>query len=180
MQRLRHSLQKRARDPWGVNRRRVVTINDGEPGERSISVACMHCSEAPCATVCPVDCFYTTNDGVVLHDKDICIGCGYCFYACPFGAPQFPRQALSAHAARWTNALSVQWPEQANSSEEYRKYGRNRLAEANCLCVLKCVQQKRFSPVMVTRSRISSVNASCIVVRGHFSGDGVLPMTSRV
>ena len=25
--------------PWGVNRRRVVTINDGEPGERSISVA---------------------------------------------------------------------------------------------------------------------------------------------
>src|SRR5436190_965954 len=44
--------------PWGVNRRRVVTINDGKPGERSISVACMHCSDAPCAAVCPVDCFY--------------------------------------------------------------------------------------------------------------------------
>ena len=26
--------------PWGVNRRRVVTIQDGKPGERSISVAC--------------------------------------------------------------------------------------------------------------------------------------------
>ena len=65
--------------PWGVNRRRVVTINDGEPGERSVSVACMHCSDAPCAAVCPVNCFYTTDDGVVLHDKDICIGCGYCF-----------------------------------------------------------------------------------------------------
>ena len=28
--------------PWGINRRRVVTINDGTPGERSISVACLH------------------------------------------------------------------------------------------------------------------------------------------
>ena len=78
--------------PWGVNRRRVVTINDGVVGaEKSISVACMHCSDAPCMAVCPVDCFYRTDDGVVLHDKDLCIGCGYCFYACPFGAPQFPQ-----------------------------------------------------------------------------------------
>ncbi len=78
--------------PWGVNRRRVVTINDGIVGaEKSISVACMHCSDAPCMAVCPVDCFYKTEDGVVLHDKDLCIGCGYCFYACPFGAPQFPQ-----------------------------------------------------------------------------------------
>ena len=77
--------------PWGINRRRVVTINDGKPGERSVSMACMHCTDAPCAAVCPVNCFYTTADGVVLHSKDLCIGCGYCFYACPFGAPQYPQ-----------------------------------------------------------------------------------------
>ena len=77
--------------PWGINRRRVVTINDGLPGERSVSMACMHCTDAPCAAVCPVDCFYTTDDAVVLHSKDTCIGCGYCFYACPFGAPQYPK-----------------------------------------------------------------------------------------
>src|SRR5712672_77014 len=77
--------------PWGINRRRVVTINDGKPGERSVSMACMHCTDAPCAAVCPTNAFYTTEDAVVLHSKDICIGCGYCFYACPFGAPQYPR-----------------------------------------------------------------------------------------
>ena len=48
--------------PWGINRRRVVTINDGKPGERSVSMACMHCTDAPCAAVCPVNCFYTTAD----------------------------------------------------------------------------------------------------------------------
>ena len=57
--------------PWGVNRRRLVTVNDGKPGERSISVACMHCTDAPCMAVCPVDCFYKTEEGVVLHDKDL-------------------------------------------------------------------------------------------------------------
>ena len=77
--------------PWGINRRRVVTLNDGKPGERSISMACMHCTDAPCAAVCPTNCFYTTADAVVLHNKDLCIGCGYCFYACPFGAPQYPK-----------------------------------------------------------------------------------------
>ena len=55
--------------PWGINRRRVVTINDGKPGERSVSMACMHCTDAPCAAVCPVTCIYPTDDGVVLHSK---------------------------------------------------------------------------------------------------------------
>src|SRR3974390_871238 len=61
------------------------------PWERPVAMACMHCTDAPCAAVCPVNCFYTTADAVVLHNKDLCIGCGYCFYACPFGAPQYPK-----------------------------------------------------------------------------------------
>jgi formate dehydrogenase iron-sulfur subunit len=60
--------------PWGINRRRLVTINDGEPGEKSISIACMHCTDAPCIAVCPVSCIYQTEIGIVLHDKDLCIG----------------------------------------------------------------------------------------------------------
>jgi len=126
--------------PWGVNRRRVVTINDGSPGERSMSVACMHCSDAPCAAVCPVDCFYTTDDGVVLHDKDVCIGCGYCFYACPFGAPQFPQDGAFGQRGKMDKCtFCAGGPEADNSPEERAKYGSNRLAEGKLpLCAEMC------------------------------------------
>ena len=66
----------------------------------------------------------------MLHDKDLCIGCGYCFYACPFGAPQFPQAAPSACAARWTSARSAPAvPRRTAREAEFKKYGRNRLAE---------------------------------------------------
>jgi formate dehydrogenase iron-sulfur subunit len=126
--------------PWGINRRRVVTINDGEPGERSISVACMHCSDAPCMAVCPVDCFYQTEDGVVLHDKDLCIGCGYCFYACPFGAPQFPQAGNFGSRGKMDKCtFCAGGPRRGHSDMEFKKYGRNRLAEGKLpICAEMC------------------------------------------
>ena len=137
--------------PWGINRRRVVTVNDGQEGaEKSMSVACMHCSDAPCMAVCPVDCFYKTDDGVVLHDKDLCIGCGYCFYACPFGAPQFPAsnaKAPGGESSDWFGArgkmdkctFCAGGPEENGSDAEFEKYGRNRLSEGKLpICAEMC------------------------------------------
>ena len=53
--------------PVGINRRKVITINQGKPGEKSISVACMHCDDAPCIAVCPVDAIYQREDGSYYH-----------------------------------------------------------------------------------------------------------------
>ena len=112
---------------WSIQRRRVVTLNDGEPGEASISVACMHCTDAPCAAVCPVDCFYTTDDGIVLHNKDQCIGCGYCLYACPFGAPQYPQEgAFGARGKMDKCTFYAGGSDEDYSLVELQKYGRNR------------------------------------------------------
>src|SRR5256714_15009681 len=116
--------------PWGINRRRVVTINDGKPGERSVSMACMHCTDAPCASVCPVSCIFSTDDGVVLHSKDLCIGSGYCFYACPFGAPQYPRTGNFGSRGKMEKCtFCALGPEPHRSEADFVMYGRNRLAE---------------------------------------------------
>ena len=128
--------------PWGINRRRVVTINDGKPGERSVSMACMHCTDAPCAAVCPVSCIFPTDDGVVLHSKDLCIGCGYCFYACPFGAPQYPRIGNFGSRGKMdkcTFCAGGGGSEEPGSVAEYEKYGANRLRARQAAAVRRNV-----------------------------------------
>ncbi|WP_299803008.1 formate dehydrogenase FDH3 subunit beta [uncultured Shewanella sp.] len=125
---------------WGIQRRRVVTLNDGEPGEASISVACMHCTDAPCMAVCPADCFYRTEDGIVLHNKETCIGCGYCFYACPFGAPQFPKKDAFGSRGKMDKCTFCAGGPAPDFSEEERKlYGANRIAEGKLpMCAELC------------------------------------------
>jgi formate dehydrogenase iron-sulfur subunit len=115
--------------PWGLNRRRVVTINDGNPGERSVSMACMHCTDPPCAAVCPVNCFVVTADSVVLHSKDLCIGYGYCFYACPLGAPQYPQVGNFGSRGKMDKCTyCAGGPDPDETLAEYEKYGANRLS----------------------------------------------------
>ena len=166
--------------PWGINRRRVVTINDGKPGERSVSMACMHCTDAPCAAVCPVSCFYTTDDGVVLHSKDLCIGCGYCFYACPFGAPQYP-QGQQLRLARQDGQMHLLRGWRRKRSPRQRRNTPNTAPtvwpKASCRSAPRCARPNRCWPVMVTI--IAEIYKERVMKRGYGSGawGGPLPIT---
>jgi Fe-S-cluster-containing dehydrogenase component len=57
---------------------------------------CNHCAKAPCVQVCPVGATFTTPDGVVLVDRDYCLGCRYCIQACPYGARFLHPQTYTA------------------------------------------------------------------------------------
>ncbi len=55
----------------------------------NISMACNHCDDPVCLKGCPTRA-YTKHEeyGAVIQDPDICFGCGYCTWVCPYNAPQ--------------------------------------------------------------------------------------------
>ena len=77
----------------GVWFNRVHTFEAGE-GAASRTVhfprSCLHCEEPECVTVCPTGASYKrAEDGIVLVNEDLCIGCQLCSWACPYGAREF-------------------------------------------------------------------------------------------
>ncbi|MBM4466964.1 MAG: 4Fe-4S dicluster domain-containing protein [Chloroflexi bacterium] len=82
----------------GLKWRRVVEILSGSyPDFKKlfVSLSCMHCAKPACAAVCPTGAISKrVEDGIVVVDSNKCIGCHYCFFACPFGAPQYGDDGL--------------------------------------------------------------------------------------
>jgi len=88
---------------WALGGLQKVTVDcpngalDGFPTEAPVEDAktiekaffvpkiCNHCATSPCVQVCPVGASYLSPDGLVLIDREVCVGCGYCVQACPYG-----------------------------------------------------------------------------------------------
>ena len=63
-----------------------IYVKRMEPKGWSIPVVCEHCTEPPCAMVCPVYAISRSEEtGIVSVDLEKCTGCTLCRYACPWG-----------------------------------------------------------------------------------------------
>ena len=51
-----------------------------------VPVMCQHCASPACVGVCESGAIYQREDGIVLIDPALCVGCGSCAAACGYGA----------------------------------------------------------------------------------------------
>jgi Fe-S-cluster-containing dehydrogenase component len=54
-----------------------------------VPVMCQHCLQPKCMDACPAEAIYRAEDKSIQIDHDLCIQCGACESACPFGAIEF-------------------------------------------------------------------------------------------
>jgi len=78
---------------WAFKARNIFTVEEEcKTGWRvvNISMACNHCSDAVCMKGCPAKAYYRdSGSNAVIIEPGKCIGCRYCLWNCPYGAPTF-------------------------------------------------------------------------------------------
>ena len=72
----------------GINYNQLKKLEWGEypnARQRFLPTLCMKCEKPNCVKVCPTGASYKTENGNVLIKHEVCIGCGLCLSACPYG-----------------------------------------------------------------------------------------------
>jgi formate dehydrogenase iron-sulfur subunit len=103
---------------------------------------CMHCDDPACASACPVTALHKAKDGAVTYDASKCLGCRYCMWACPFGAPTAEWNSLAPKIRKCTRCSDraadphlAERNGQALSEEDRKRFA---AAHAVPACVKQC------------------------------------------
>ena len=67
-------------------------MTEGRLQMRFVPMRCMHCVKPACMEACQFDAIRKREDGIVLIQEDLCVGCKSCIEACRFGAVQFDEE----------------------------------------------------------------------------------------
>lgn len=76
------------------DRREILRYETEDDSRVFVSTSCMHCAKPSCMSVCPAGAISKGEGGVVVVDQSLCIGCKYCYQACPFKVPHYTAQGM--------------------------------------------------------------------------------------
>ncbi len=77
----------------GVNWNKVLAVGPigtfPDLEQYFLPAVCQECYDPACVEACPTGASYKREDGVVLINHEVCIGCRYCIMACPYGVRNY-------------------------------------------------------------------------------------------
>jgi dimethyl sulfoxide reductase iron-sulfur subunit len=95
--------------PADVEWIKVYTMTDTDGQSYFLPRPCQMCEDPPCEAVCPVGATFRTDEGLVLINQDVCIGCRTCMAACPYETRYFNSTVVS-HIPKQPFRTSPEWP----------------------------------------------------------------------
>jgi tetrathionate reductase subunit B len=148
---------------------------------------CNNCQNPPCVLPCPVKgaTYQRKEDGVVMVNRDLCIGCGLCVKACPYGARFLhPRIPVKNDPAKYAKDVPEVKGKAAKDLRVVDKcdYCSHLLAAGieEPACVRNCVGKARvFGDLNDPQSQISRLKATIKTEEWH-PEYGTQPMTPYV
>ena len=129
----------------------------GSPTISFLPTLCNHCDNAPCVDVCPTGAsFKRDEDGIVLVEPDMCIGCKACMVACPYDARYYDEAAQTVDKCTFCLPRTTQGLDPA--------------------CVTTCVGESRnFGDLSDPNSNVSKLMQDATSIMRLKEDEGTLP-----
>ena len=136
---------------WLRMDRYYVGEDENDPGMVSMPMMCVHCENAPCEQVCPVNATAHSPDGLNEMTYNRCVGTRYCANNCPYKVRRY-------NYYNWTKTLPLEVQMQSNPYVTVRYRG---VMEKCTFCVQRIRQTQQYAHINDEPLQDGQVQTAC-------------------